>query len=173
MLSCAGYSSNSSDGGGPVYQTGGAPAGTPAAGPSSSGAYRVITGGAFAYPSRASIIGCSNAGKYLYIDSHYADSNFNLTVSTIIHEFQHLIHWGSKVMKTGCFSPNWYNEMLPMMSEDLFCSKLGLTDEDNPLSRLPLFNANWYAAGLEYRDGSGLQLLRMEVPQCRKQTLFQ
>lgn len=119
----------------------------------------VITGGAFSYPAGASIMGCSNEGKYLYIDSHYADSNFNLAVSTIIHEFQHLIHWGSKVMKTGSLSPNWYNEMLSMMCEDLFCSKLGLTDEDTPLARLPLFNANWYAAGLEYRDGSGLQLL--------------
>ena len=118
-----------------------------------------ITGGAFAYPAGASIMGCSNEGKYLYIDSHYADSNFNLAVSTIIHEFQHLIHWGNKVMKTGSLSPNWYNEMLSMMCEDLFCSKLGLTDEDTPLARLPLFNANWYTAGLEYRDGSGLQLL--------------
>jgi hypothetical protein len=49
--------------------------------------------------------------------------------------------------------------MMSMMCEDLFCSRLGLTADDTPLSRLPLFCGNWHTAGLEYRDGSGMQML--------------
>lgn len=120
---------------------------------------RTISGGRFTYPDGASIIGYSNEGKYLYIDSYYAESDFDLAVSTIIHEFQHLILWGRKTMVLGELAPSWYNEMMSMMCEDLFCSKLGLKSDNTPLSRFPLFCGNWWTAGLEYREGSGLQLL--------------
>ncbi|MBQ3799746.1 MAG: hypothetical protein II837_05555, partial [Treponema sp.] len=118
-----------------------------------------ITGGRFSYPDGADAIGCSNEGKYLYIDSNYAKQDFDLAVSTIIHEFQHLIFWGRKTIPLGKLAPTWYNEMMSMMCEDLFCSKLALADDNTPLARYPLFCGNWYGAGLEYRDGSGLQLL--------------
>ena len=118
-----------------------------------------ITGGRFSYPDGAAAIGCSNEGKYLYIDSHYAEQDFDLAVSTIIHEFQHLIFWGRRTIPLGVLAPTWYNEMMSMMCEDLFCSRLNLADDNTPLARYPLFCGNWYGAGLEYRDGSGLQLL--------------
>ena len=62
-------------------------------------------------------------------------------------------------MVLGELAPTWYNEMMSMMCEDLFCSRLGIADDNTPLSRYPLFCGNWYGSGLEYRDGSDLQLL--------------
>lgn len=38
----------------------------------------------------------SNNGKYFYIDSGYANSNFDTTISTLAHEFQHMVNYNQK-----------------------------------------------------------------------------
>ena len=66
----------------------------------------------------------------------------NMTTSTIVHEFQHLLNYCQKISNGGV-SP-WYNEMLSMCAEDIFQEMLQLTDDETAKSRFKLnFNTPW------------------------------
>ena len=79
---------------------------------------------------------CSNEGKYFYLDSAFCnyceDGNFSnpsstiseLSLTTLFHEFQHMIHFGQKTIY-GIESETWYNEMLSMLCEDMMAEQLG------------------------------------------------
>lgn len=110
------------------------------------------------------LIGKSNVGKYFYIDSVYANSNFSDTISTLAHEFQHMVNFNQKDMtslksvlagtssKTLSSDSN-YNEMLSMLCEDMLQGKLGLDDSASPKSRIQTFNAYYWLSGMrEYRN---------------------
>lgn len=63
----------------------------------------------------------------------------NMTTSTIVHEFQHLLNYCQK----GDVS-HWYNEMLSMCAEDIFEDLLGLKEKDTAKSRFYQgFNTPW------------------------------
>lgn len=104
-------------------------------------------------PGRLDIVSKSNAGKYFYIDSKYANTNFNLTLSTLAHEFQHMINWNQKNMNKAGSPSTWYNEMLSMLCEDMMQSYLGLSDKDSPKSRTQGFNGTYWLSGtFEYLE---------------------
>lgn len=96
----------------------------------------------------------SNNGKYFYIDSGYANSNFDTTISTLAHEFQHMVNYNQKtVLNDGLTSGQWYNEMLSMLCEDMMQEHLGIKDEDSPKARTKVFNAYYYYSGIsEYNS---------------------
>jgi len=99
----------------------------------------------------------SNSGKFLYIDSYFANNYLGLSVSTLAHEFQHLIHFGMKKIRHGLSSATWYNEMLSMLAEDYVHKKLGINDGGNLSRRLSRFVKSYFDVGLEYRTDKVLE----------------
>ena len=95
----------------------------------------------------------SNNGKYFYIDSGYANSNFDTTISTLAHEFQHMVNYNQKTVSHDLTSGQWYNEMLSMLCEDMMQEHLGIKDEDSPKARTKVFNEYYYYSGIsEYNS---------------------
>ncbi|MCR5218497.1 hypothetical protein [Treponema sp.] len=114
----------------------------------------------------------SNEGKYFYLDSSFCnyvssssssdsksvryagvqDSDGNSIASdtaltTLFHEFQHMINYYQKGYGSV---ETWYNEMLSMLAEDMFATNLGVSDDDAPWgARLPTFNAYYYVSGID------------------------
>lgn len=107
-------------------------------------------------PNAGNVLKYSNQGKYFYIDSAYAVSKFSTTVSTLAHEFQHMVNYGVKDLNGYGTPDTSYNEMLSMLCEDMMADKLGLTDSNNVKSeRLPYFNTSYFLSGIrEYRNDS-------------------
>jgi hypothetical protein len=79
----------------------------------------------------------------------------NFLISTLAHEFQHMIHFYQKIIKAGASSNSWFNEMCSMSIEDIVADKInakgprgvdpldGTAGSDNNFEgRLPLFNLN-------------------------------
>ena len=100
------------------------------------------------------VLKSSNEGKYFYIDSYFAKTKTNDTLSTLAHEFQHMINWHQKNMRQNLEPSAAFNEMLSMLCEDVMQSKLGLTADESPIARLPLFARCYVDCGLEYREDS-------------------
>jgi len=107
----------------------------------------------------------SNVGKYFYVDAAFcnlsgSDStgylyNGNGTkasdtvISTLVHEFQHMIDFNQKNISNKVAPDTWYNEMLSMMAEDMMQTTLGTTDAEAPRgARLPMFNQYYYYSGI-------------------------
>ncbi|MBP3742006.1 MAG: hypothetical protein J6J00_03375 [Treponema sp.] len=102
----------------------------------------------------------SNEGKYFYIDAYYTQNETDMMLSTLAHEFQHMIDWGVKYMDQGLSTSTEFNEMLSMLCEDLMQEYLGISDSDSPKGRLPMFEQCYTDCGLEYRSSSTyLQIL--------------
>ena len=102
----------------------------------------------------------SNEGKYFYIDAYYTQTQAEMMLSTIAHEFQHMINWGVKYMEQDIDCSTEFNEMLSMLCEDLMQEYLGISNSDSPKARLPMFEKCYSDCGLEYRsDSTYLQVL--------------
>ncbi len=112
----------------------------------------------------------TNEGKYFYIDIPYCnyvsgtngsysyDGNGNkvsdTVISTLFHEYQHMINFNQKNMRNNLDTNNcvWYNEMLSMLCEDLLQAQLGLTEKVQD-GRIPNFNGYYYYSGAaQYLD---------------------
>lgn len=112
----------------------------------------------------------TNEGKYFYIDIPYCNyvsgTNGSYTyngnenkvsdtvISTLFHEYQHMINFNQKNMLNHLDTNNcvWYNEMLSMLCEDLLQSQLGLTEKVQD-GRIPNFNGYYYYSGAaQYLD---------------------
>lgn len=94
----------------------------------------------------------SNEGKVFYIDSFFARNSFEYTLSTLAHEFQHMINYSMKVMK-GLDCDTNLNEMLSMLCEDMIQSELNIPDSYSPKNRMFKFLSSYYDAGIrEYND---------------------
>ncbi len=107
----------------------------------------------------------SNEGKYFYIDIPYCnyttdssgnpcfdgtDSVSDTTITTLFHEYQHMINFNTKNMTHGLDTNDcaWYNEMLSMLCEDMMQAQLGVKeDESVQSSRIPNFNGFYYYSG--------------------------
>ena len=123
--------------------------------------------------SSNSVLYYTNEGKYFYIDSPYCNyvstasssaSNSELyagtddvsgtALTTLFHEFQHMINWNTKSYNN--LSPStWYNEMLSMLAEDILDTALELDDSDDAVwnARIPYYNEYYYYSALdEYRS---------------------
>ena len=122
---------------------------------------------------RTQTLGFSNEGKYFYVDAAYCNYNgmtngtasyggngnsaSKTVISTLFHEFQHMINFNNKSVKY----PNrtdvkgtWYDEMLSMLAEDILQKTLNIADADSPKNRLAAFNLYYTASGVtDYLDG--------------------
>lgn len=109
------------------------------------------------YSGSNAILNYSNQGKYFYVDSGFAVSAFKTVLSTLAHEFQHMVNFGQKNIKYKTAPDTWYNEMLSMLCEDMMQEKLGIDDADSPKGRLQSFNAYYYASGInEWLDDNAV-----------------
>lgn len=100
--------------------------------------------------------GSSNGGKFIYIDSLCAERTPGLAVSTLAHEFQHMIFFGRKVAGLGLRNERWFNEMMSMLCEDLVQDMMGISDHESPKCRLDRFVRDCNGGGLEFRSGGEL-----------------
>jgi len=79
----------------------------------------------------------SNGRLMFYIDSYYLSHNNGADkdkiVSTLAHEFQHMIHFYQKAVSRSGFinSDTWIDEMCSLTAEDLVADKLGLSASDS------------------------------------------
>ncbi|MDR1420991.1 MAG: hypothetical protein LBI86_11510 [Treponema sp.] len=95
----------------------------------------------------------SNEGEIFYIDSWWTDESPGVAWSTLVHEFQHMVHFNEKFVRNGKNSQTWYNEMLSMLAEDMISPKIGVSGGDLPAGRLPVF-ITYYPEGVtEWFDG--------------------
>lgn len=115
---------------------------------------------AFANYAGDSTLKLSNEGKYFYVDTYFTNKERKMVYSTLAHEFQHMIHFGVKFLtpltqgREGKSSSTWFNEMLSMLCEDMMQTKLDISNEDSPTSRLPWFCANYILSGItDWLDG--------------------
>lgn len=99
----------------------------------------------------------SNEGKYFYVDSGFLNDYPDMIYSTLAHEFQHMINFGQKTMKSMktatkqsdiVSSSTWSNEMMSMVCEDMIQKSLGIELLDSPVYRLLTFATNYYRSGL-------------------------
>ena len=98
----------------------------------------------------------SNEGKYFYIDTYFAqaEATKDKILSTLAHEFQHMINYGVKTMDKNIELDTNFNEMLSMLCEDMLQEHLGLEDSSTPKSRLVSFLVNYNVTGIRNYDSS-------------------
>lgn len=104
--------------------------------------------GYFASKDYYSYIDISNEGKYFYIDSYFAKKYWNETISTLAHEFQHMISFNVKNLQQGVSGYTGYNEMLSMLCEDMLQTRLRISDLDSPKGRFLNFVGSYYKYGI-------------------------
>ena len=97
----------------------------------------------------------SNEAEMFYMNGHQSViTNFgmNTLYSTLVHEFQHMIHWSQKNIKHGVNNTQtWYNEMLSMIAEDLISPLIGIpvTNTGHPVrARIPGFLTGYHLSGI-------------------------
>jgi hypothetical protein len=104
----------------------------------------------------------SNEAEMFYIDAHFTDIAPDVMYSTLVHEFQHMIHFNKKTKRLGGnkTSAVWFNEMLSILAEDLIDPLIGITI-DNPAHpvniRVPTFLRFYnYADPTVWLDGDNV-----------------
>ena len=98
----------------------------------------------------------SNKTECINVDSFFFNNDPEGSFQTLFHEFQHLENFVNKVVlssKKHSVS-TWYNEMLSMLSEDIFTDLLGIALENAPANRLNFFNAYYPLGFYQWRSGS-------------------
>ncbi|MCR5400559.1 MAG: hypothetical protein K6E78_03065 [Treponema sp.] len=103
-------------------------------------------------PEKKGDLRYSNQGKYFYIDSYYAKKNPDKILSTLAHEFQHMIDFG---LLRDEDEETWFKEFLALSAEDALFDFLGIPLEESPRYRLSSFNAHYIFSGLEYNTSQG------------------
>lgn len=106
----------------------------------------------------------SNIGKYFYIDIPFCNYNeadktdlykgnenkvSETVISTLFHEYQHMINFNKKSIEKRKNPSTWYNEMLSMLCEDLMQGPDALNLKEKVQdSRIPNFNAYYVLSGI-------------------------
>ena len=93
----------------------------------------------------------SNEGKYIYIDSQWAEADIDICISTLAHEFQHIINYNQKTLLHNLPDADAFSEMMALICEDII---KGRTENESLNSRLAMFNSGYAECGLEYRGDS-------------------
>ena len=92
----------------------------------------------------------SNNAEIFYLDAHFLDIYPDTMYSTLIHEYQHMIHFNEKqINRTQPDSAMWYNEMLAMLAEDVIGPLVGINSGSKSHvinERIPYFLSiyDWY-----------------------------
>ena len=109
----------------------------------------------------ASVQADANEMELLDVDSYFTDRVFASVLSTVAHEFEHMLYFVNKWIKQRItISETWYTEMGAMMAEDCLAKYLSdaypefVVSVDSTLGRLKTFNSKYYSGGLAYW-GSG------------------
>lgn len=97
----------------------------------------------------------SNEMELFYVDSHFTDKYPTNIISTLSHEFEHMLYFVNKRLDNNdTTGETWYLEMCAMMAEDCLATYLSNTysdftiKNDSTLSRLETFNSEYYLSGL-------------------------
>ena len=100
----------------------------------------------------------SNKTECINVDSFFFNKDTEGSFQTLFHEFQHLENFVNKVVLSSNSSVSkvstWYNEMLSMLSEDIFTDLLGIELENAPANRLNFFNAYYPLGFYKWRSES-------------------
>ena len=98
----------------------------------------------------------SNETECINVDSFFFNKDPEGSFQTLFHEFQHLENFVNKVVLSSNDRSvsTWYNEMLSMLSEDIFTDLLGIELENAPANRLNFFNAYYPLGFYQWRSGS-------------------
>ena len=97
----------------------------------------------------------SNKTECINVDSFFFNKDPEGSFQTLFHEFQHLENFVNKVVLSSNRSVStWYNEMLSMLSEDIFTDLLGIELENAPANRLNFFNAYYPLGFYKWRSES-------------------
>jgi hypothetical protein len=92
----------------------------------------------------------SNVAELFYIDAYFADYSVSAMVSTLVHEYQHMINFNVKIMRLGKNYSTWYDEMLSMLAEDVIDPLIGIdtNNDSHPINdRIYFFLDAYYRAG--------------------------
>ncbi len=92
-------------------------------------------------------LNASNVGKYFYIDIGSVNTSLDNSLLTLAHEFQHMINFNMKTVQNSATFSTFFDEMCSMVCEDMMASYLGVSDDDTPKNRLPLFNKKYTETG--------------------------
>ena len=98
----------------------------------------------------------SNKTECINVDSFFFNKDTEGSFQTLFHEFQHLENFVNKVVlsSNNRSVSTWYNEMLSMLSEDIFTDLLGIELENAPANRLNFFNAYYPLGFYKWRSES-------------------
>ena len=97
----------------------------------------------------------SNKTECINVDSFFFNKDTEGSFQTLFLEFQHLENFVHTVFFFFYFSVStWYNEMLSMLSEDIFTELLGIALENAPANRLNFFNAYYPLGFYKWRSES-------------------
>ncbi|MCR5124057.1 MAG: hypothetical protein K6B43_02575 [Treponema sp.] len=91
----------------------------------------------------------SNCGKFFYVDAAAVNESMKGALLTLAHEFQHMIHFNMKTIQNNVGISTFVDEMCAMVCEDMMASYLGVTNDDTPKQRLPVFNTHYYSVGVD------------------------
>lgn len=79
------------------------------------------------YKNSVSNIKGSNEAVMFTIDSVFTKKDINTVLSTLAHEFQHMIHFYQRRIKNNFIeSQTWFDEMLSMSIEDILSDKINV-----------------------------------------------
>ena len=93
----------------------------------------------------------SNEDEIFYMDVHFLDKFPNLALGTLVHEFQHMLHFVNKTVKFSdgeSMSETWYDEMLSLLTEDLFSEELNVELSEMMDVYIKSFMADYSSKGL-------------------------
>lgn len=99
----------------------------------------------------------SNECEVIHIDSYFLNNNLNTVLSTLLHEFQHLLNFINKHDFTKDFNKvdislkydDWFTEMLSQCCEEIFQERLGINDNASPKNR---FNYGYKRTDLGFKS---------------------
>ena len=80
----------------------------------------------------------TNEARMFYINSDMLDE-MEECASALTHEFQHMLRYICDEIVKGVKTPDWYDEMLSQLAEDIFSGYLNLKTESTAISKLELF----------------------------------
>ena len=102
----------------------------------------------------------SNEMEIFYIDVSVYKQSPDTIYSTLVHEFQHMIHYNRKSLEQSLQSETWYNEMLSMAAEDVISPLIGILPSNpaHPINeRIPAFLDIYSDIGIdEWLDGNNV-----------------
>jgi uncharacterized repeat protein (TIGR02543 family) len=93
----------------------------------------------------------TNLAEIFYINASTAINSPYYIYGTLIHEFQHMIHFNQKTVKRGVSSETWFNEMLSEMAEDVIAPLIGIDPTNSAHDirvRMPTALANYNLEGI-------------------------